>query len=260
MIDVKRKISLVVKHIVYTYPMSVPRLKNYHHQIVDAIGSSIVAGQYAEGVQLPTEGQLSENYGASRLIIREAMKSLAAKGLVSIRPRTGTHVLPKAQWNLFDPAVLAWHGEVKTDAKLLADLMELRQAIEPLAAKLAAQRAEPQDISNIRAAFTAMERANDKKSYIESDLLFHGAVIKSCGNQFMLQLEIALSAVWRTSFQASSDEWGPDAQALALHRSLLTAIEEKKPASAEEAVIALIGRATSRINAAARKFQASDNT
>lgn len=230
--------------------MSQPRLKNFHHQIVDAIGGSIVAGDFAEGEQLPTEDQLAQTYGASRLSIREAMKSLASKGLVSIRPRTGTHVQARQEWNLFDPAVLAWYGNLPNDRKLLEDLMELRQAIEPVAAKLAAKRARPQDIDAIRIAFSAMEEAKNKQSYIEADLLFHDAVIKSSGNQFMIQLGTALSAVWRTSFQASSDDWGPDPQALALHRTLLDAITGKKPAAAEQAVLALIRRAASRIEQA----------
>jgi len=66
-----------------------------------------------------------------------AGQSIAAKGLVAIRPRTGTHVLPRAEWNLFDPAVLGWQSEAPPDKKLIADLMELRQTIEPLAARLA---------------------------------------------------------------------------------------------------------------------------
>lgn len=113
--------------------MSSSQLRNFHQQIVDALGSSIVAGHFAEGIQLPTEPELANTYGASRLIIREAMKSLAAKGLVSIRPRTGTHVLPRSKWNLFDPSVLDWYARLPPDKKLMADLMELRQAIEPQA-------------------------------------------------------------------------------------------------------------------------------
>lgn len=227
--------------------MSPPRLRNFHHQILDAVGGSIVAGRYAEGSKLPTEPQLAEVYGASRLIIREAMKSLAAKGLVSIRPRTGTHVLPRSAWNLFDPAVLGWHGEAPPNPKLIEDLMELRQTIEPLAARLAALRAEPAQIAEIRDAFLAMENANDRESYIDADLRFHGAVVRSCGNQFIVQLETALSAVWKTSFQASSDQWGPDARALALHKSLLSSIEAKDPSASEDAVLALIERAVVRI-------------
>lgn len=227
--------------------MSPPRLRNFHHQIVDAVGASIVAGRYAEGTQLPTEPQLAETYGASRLIIREAMKSLAAKGLVSIRPRTGTHVLPRAEWNLFDPAVLGWQSEAPPDPQLIADLMELRQTIEPLAARLAASRAQPQQVAEIGEAFQAMAQAQNRASYIEADLRFHGAVVRSCGNQFIMQLETALSAVWKTSFQASSDAWGPDAQALALHQSLLHSIEAHDPQGAEAAVLALIDRAVVRI-------------
>ncbi len=239
-----------IQILLYTPQMSSPRLKNFHHQIVDAIGNSIVAGEFAEGSQLPTEDQLAQTYGASRLSIREAMKSLAAKGLVSIRPRTGTHVQSREKWNLFDPAVLSWYGNLPTDRKLLEDLMELRQAIEPVAARLAAARAHAEDIDAIGTAFLNMQKANSKRSYIEADLAFHAAVIKASGNQFMFQLGTALSAVWETSFQVSSGDWGPDAQALALHRALLESITAQKPAAAEKAVLALIRRAASRIDQA----------
>lgn len=234
-------------------PPPPPRLRNFHHQVVDAIGRDIVAGTYAVGSQLPTEPQLAEHHGASRLIIREAMKSLAAKGLVSIRPRTGTHVLPRAQWNLFDPAVLGWHGQGAFDGRLIADLMELRRAIEPLAARLAAERGAPEDIAPLREAFTAMDNATTRENYIAADLRFHGAVVRACGNLFIQQLETALSAVWQTSFQASTSEaWTPDVQSLVLHRALLDAIEGHDARAAEQAVQALIARATLRIERAGR--------
>ncbi|MOA10433.1 transcriptional regulator NanR [compost metagenome] len=92
-----------------------------------------------------------------------------------------------------------------------------------------------------------MAKAQTQATYIEADLRFHGAVVRSCGNQFIMQLETALSAVWKTSFQASSDAWGPDAQALALHQSLLHSIEAHDPQGAEAAVMALIDRAVVRI-------------
>lgn len=227
--------------------MSRPVLQNFHHQIVAALGQKIVAKGFAEGEQLPTESQLAEEFGASRLSIREAMKSLAAKGLVSIRPRTGTHVLPRSRWNLFDTSVLEWHGSIAFDSKIIADLLELRRAIEPLAARLAAQRGAPEDIAALREAYSAMEAARDQSTYIAADLRFHGAVVSACGNQFMQQLENALAAVWKTSFQASSSKWGPDAQALALHKALLDAVESRNAENAEVAVLALIDRATVRI-------------
>ncbi len=233
--------------------VAAPRLRNYHHQLVEAVGRDIVTGTYAQGAQLPTEPQLAEHYGASRLIVREAMKSLAAKGLVSIRPRTGTHVQPRAQWNLFDPAVLGWHGQATLDGRLIADLMELRLAIEPLAARLAAERGAQEEIAALREAFTAMDGATSRDGYIAADLAFHGAVVRACGNLFIQQLETALAAVWKTSFQASTSEaWKPDAQSLVLHRALLDAIEAHNPRGAEQAVHALIARATLRIEGAGR--------
>lgn len=228
-----------------------PRLRNFHHQVLDALGARIVGGGYAEGEQLPTESQLAESFGASRLIIREAMKSLAAKGLVSIRPRTGTHVLPRGEWNLFDPAVLGWHAERPFDRQLIADLMELRQAIEPLAARLAAERATSDEIAAIRQACDAMASAARRSDYIEADLRFHRAVVQACGNPFMVQLATALSAVWKTSFQASSGDWGPDAQAMALHQRLSDAIESRDAPAAQAAVLSLIDRATARIDGSA---------
>lgn len=227
--------------------MSSSPLRNFHQQIVDVLGSRIVAGQFAEGVQLPTEPELADTYGASRLIIREAMKSLAAKGLVSIRPRTGTHVLPRCKWNLFDPSVLEWYGRLPPDKKLIADLMELRQAIEPQAARLAAIRACPADIDALQNAYLAMSAASDQPAYIQADLTFHGAVVHASGNVFFRQLELALSAVWNMSFRASSDQWGPDPKALRLHKALLDAIESSTPEAAEKAVLALIDRAVMRI-------------
>jgi DNA-binding FadR family transcriptional regulator len=179
------------------------------------------------------------------------MKSLAAKGLVSIGPRVGTHVLPRARWNLFDPTVLGWHSGPSLDEKLIADLMELRRAIEPLAARLAAERGTAAEVESVRSAYLAMKGAKGGADYIAADLRFHGAVVRACGNQFILQLENALAAVWKTSFEASSDAWGADSEALALHETLLNAIETHDGAAAEAAVLALIGRATVRIRGAA---------
>ena len=227
--------------------MKKPPLKNFHAQIVDSIGSDIVTGVLSPGQQLPTEAELAESFQASRLLIREAMKSLAAKGLVSIRPRIGTHVLPREQWNLFDPSVLSWYGKVPLDAKFIEDLMELRSAIEPLAARLAATRAEPVMLEELKQAYDAMASAKDQASYISADLKFHGAVIHSCGNQFIQQLEVALSEVLKTSFTASSKAWGPDKSSLALHRDLLDAIADKSGLRAERASLALIDRASDRI-------------
>lgn len=227
--------------------MKTARPKNVHGQVVDSLGARIVLGEFAEGTQLPTEPQLAESLGASRLLIREAMKALEAKGLVSIRPRTGTHVRPRQDWNLFDPAVLAWYSATMPNPQLLDDLMELRRVIEPAAARLAAERRSAADLDVLQSAFRAMSDAADLASYIEADLMFHDAVLRACGNPFIQQLSGALSEVLKVSFTASSDPWGPDRRALALHQALLDAIAARSAVGADSAVLALIARAQQRI-------------
>ncbi len=227
--------------------MSTPPLKNFHAQLVDTLGSQIVDGTLPAGDRLPTEDRLAAQFGASRLVIREAMKSLAAKGLVTIRPRTGTHVQPRSAWNLFDPDVLGWHAGAPLQAQFIADLMELRQAIEPLAAGLAAGRADARAVAALREAMDAMTAAGSQADYIEADLRLHATVMQACGNAFIQHLAGALSEVLKTSFTASSDAWGPDARALALHEALVRAIETGDAPAAQTAANALIARATERI-------------
>jgi GntR family galactonate operon transcriptional repressor len=225
------------------------RPRSFHDQIVEELGQKIVAGTL-DNMQLPPEAVLAESLGVGRLVLREAMKVLAAKGLVTIRPKTGTHVLPRENWNLYDPRVLAWHANGAFDKKFVADLMELRNTIEPAAARLAASRASEAQIETMRLAYQAMETAQAQDDYIAADLQFHGAMLHSCGNQFISQLENALSEVLRTSFKASTASSDPaerSERALPLHKALLTAIERHDPDAAQAATENLIMRATQKI-------------
>ena len=228
--------------------MSTPRPKNFHDQIVDTLGRRMVAGELAAGERMPPEAQLAESLGVSRLALREAMKTLAAKGMVSIRTRTGTHVLPRRVWNLFDPAVLQWHAQGALDDKFVADLMQLRRLIEPAAARLATLKATPMQLQAIRVAFEAMVQAKDDGAYIAADLGFHGAVLDACDNAFIGQLQGAIAEVLKVSFNASASPLPDDREkALALHRALLLALEARDPVAAAAAVDRLIDRATERI-------------
>src|SRR5207244_4849669 len=114
-----------------------------HGRVAHEIGRRIVSGAIAEGSLLPRESELAAEHQVSRQAIREALKVLAAKGLVASRRRAGTRVRARAFWNLLDPNVLAWHPAGNVDPTFLNDLVELRQLIEPAAAELAARRREP---------------------------------------------------------------------------------------------------------------------
>jgi DNA-binding FadR family transcriptional regulator len=181
----------------------------------------------------------------SRITIRETVKSLSAKGMLQVRRRYGTVVLPRAQWQLFDPDVITWRARAGTvDEGLIQDLMELRLIIEPNAAKLAARRATDEDRIAIRRAYRAMARAvAGNGEYVPADLAFHGAILTACHNQFVQQMQNALSSILQTSFELSSEIAGGPARSLPMHEALCVAIEKGDEAAAEEAVLTLIRRA-----------------
>ncbi len=229
------------------------RRRNYHDRVVEELGRQIGSGLYAPGTSVPIEKELAERFGVSRVVVREAIKVLAAKGMIVVRPRTGTRVLPRDAWNLLDPQIMSWRASQLSAAgtvgrKLVDDLMELRRIVEPPAARLAAQRADAADLSRMRAAFLGMqEAAAGRGDYVAADLAFHGAILTACHNQFLHQLRGALSEVLKTSFSIS--QWEPDSRAasLGLHEDILLSIERRDAGAAEDAVERLIVMAGKRI-------------
>ncbi|WP_277185754.1 FadR/GntR family transcriptional regulator [Caballeronia sp. BR00000012568055] len=216
-----------------------------HRQVLNQMGEQICAGKFAPGEILPAEDALAQHWNVSRITIRETMKSLSAKGMLQVRRRHGTIVLPRSSWQLFDPDVIAWRARAGAiDDDLIRDLMELRLIIEPNAAKLAAKRATDADRIAIRRAFKAMARAvAGQGEYVPADLAFHAAILTACHNQFVQQMQNALSAILRTSFELSSEIAGGPARSLPMHEALCVAIEQGDQAAAEKAVLVLIERA-----------------
>jgi len=220
-------------------------METLHRQVLNQMGEQICSGKFAPGDILPAEPVLAERMQVSRITIRETMKSLSAKGMLQLRRRYGTIVLPRSQWQLFDPDVITWRARAGTvDACLVQDLMELRLIIEPNAARLAARRATDEDRVAVRRAFKAMERAvAGHGEYVPADLAFNGAILTACHNQFVQQMQNALSAILRTSFELSSEIAGGPARSLPMHEALCVAIEKGDEAAAEAAVLTLIERA-----------------
>jgi DNA-binding FadR family transcriptional regulator len=158
-------------------------MKNVHGNTVDHLGEAIVAGRYAAGASIPPEPKLCEELGVSRTVIREAVKSLIAKGLVSTGPKVGTRVLPEDDWNWFDPDVIFWQAQAGLTPEFLRDLQDLRRVVEPAAVRMAAERATPQDIAEIEAAYQGMRRAVEEGGdYVTYDLQFHQGLLRACWN------------------------------------------------------------------------------
>lgn len=158
-------------------------MRGVQGRLIEGLGRAIVGGRYAQGELLPREADLIEEYGVSRTSLREAMKVLAAKGLIEIRQKAGTRVRDESLWNAFDTDLLVWHTEEGKGEAIIRDLVELRQILEPSAARLAASRASLADLKRIDLARHAMaDSVRDPAKYAEADVTFHLAIFSASHN------------------------------------------------------------------------------
>ena len=145
----------------YIYPR-----RGLHGEVVHTIGLQIVNGDLQPGDALPPEDDLTSDLSVSRTVLREAVRVLAAKGLVEARPKTGTRVRERGEWNILDPDVLSWRTEASDDHKLYEETTEIRLAIEPLAARLAATRATDEEVAGIMEAYAGMAAGLDDQPVV----------------------------------------------------------------------------------------------
>ena len=134
------------------------RAHSNHAEVARSLGVDIIAGRYAEGTRLPGDAVLIAMFGVSRPVLRESVKTLVAKGLLSTKARVGTVVRERGAWNMFDADVLAWHLDAGIDKRFLADLAEIRLAVEPRAAALAAVRRSEADLAELQRSMDRMRR------------------------------------------------------------------------------------------------------
>lgn len=208
--------------------------RNLTYGLLNAIGRAIVIGDY-QSRPFPTEAELARQHGVSRSVTREAVKMLTAKGLLSARPRQGTIVQPPGRWNLFDSDVLSWMLERKFSAELLRQFSELRVAIEPEAAALAARCGTAADHAAITAGLERMvmaERGADDP--LEADIAFHVAVLDASGNPFYRQFHDMVETALRTSIRMTNRIKGRSAsveQHAAVHDAILGRDSDKARAA-----------------------------
>lgn len=176
-------------------------LRGLQKTVIDGIGRSIIGGAVAPGDFLATEPELGSKFGVSRTSVREAMRVLSAKGLVEIRQKIGTRVQEKEFWNIFDADILRWHHEEGQGDAVMRDLIELRQVLEPAAARLAAGRATIENHRRLKLAITAMENSvKSPEAYAQADLEFHLAVYSASHNSLMWQFGTVVGDFLRRAF------------------------------------------------------------
>ena len=222
-----------------------------HGRIVHTIGRRIVSGDLQPGEQLPTAAHIR----ASRGVVREAIKVLAAKGLVVSRPKTGTRVRPPESWNILDPDVLAWQQAGLPRAAFLGKLTEVRLIMEPGAAELAARRAGPEEAASLRAALWDMRRALDRsppdhEAYNEADIRFHLAIVQTCDNDVLEQMGTIVNTALLLAFNAAVRVPGLARGSLPRHQAILDAIVRHQPNRARAAMRRLVentGRAIEKL-------------
>jgi DNA-binding FadR family transcriptional regulator len=214
--------------------------RNLTFGLLETLGRAIVTGAY-ESERFPTEAELATQHAVSRSVTREAVKMLTAKGLLTARPRKGTTVQPPSCWNLFDTDVLRWLLEREFSLDLLRQFSELRIAIEPEAAALAARKADPESVAAIEAGYARMEAAEaGADDALESDIAFHIAILEACGNPFYRQFRDVVETALRTSIRFTNRFKGRTAS-LPAHHAVLAAVRARNPDGARSAMAAIIG-------------------
>lgn len=221
--------------------------KNLTSRLVEDIDIAIVTGKYSDKNPFPFEADLCKQYGASRSVLREAVKMLTAKGLLGARPRHGTWVEPESDWNLLDPDVMRWHLERKFSSALLIEFTQMRLAVEPAAAAMAAS-AEPQQKAAIRQALNRMVAAgHGEDDPLGSDIAFHAAILRATGNRFYEQLHELIQTALRFTIRASNRAKGVSLASVNEHKKILDAITAGDAVLAEKLMRTLIEEALALI-------------
>ncbi|MDE3720916.1 MULTISPECIES: FadR/GntR family transcriptional regulator [Nocardiopsis] len=216
--------------------------RTLHNRVLAVLGPAIAAGEYATGHTFTLQG-LEEDFGVSRTVAREAVRVLESMRLVISRPRTGIRVRPLRDWNIFDPQLIRWRLAGSGRMEQLRSLNELRSAVEPGAAALAAVRGPAAERSRLVIVADEMARAGragDLETFLELDIAFHRRILELSGNEMLVGLSQVVSEVLvgRTSYDLMPRH--PRPEALRLHKAVAQAIRDGLPDVAEAGMRAIV--------------------
>ncbi|MEZ5825656.1 MAG: FadR/GntR family transcriptional regulator [Geminicoccaceae bacterium] len=225
------------------------------NRIVEELGRRIVGGAYAPDCPLPTETELAQELEISRSVLREAIKGLAARGMIESRPKIGTRIRPRHFWNRLDPDVLRWCLAELPGGESLRQLFELRLIFEPAAAAYAAERRSEQELRRLKRAFHGMALSDTAEESILSDLEFHMTILEASGNELILSLGNVISLALLDLFKLGQSTWEAEGnQWLDHHERVMLAIEAQDGETARSIMHELLsdprqcrGRARTRL-------------
>ena len=222
------------------------RARSNHADIARTIGIDIISGRRPVGTKLPGDAQLTRQFGVSRPVLREGVKTLVAKGLLTTTTRIGTLVREMSAWNMFDPDVLAWRLDAGIDGRFLRDLADIRLAVEPHAAALAAARRSDDDLARLhdgldRMRAVAADATMDMDGFAEADLALHLAIATASANPFMGSIGAVIEAALRASFILSAPIGVHERRTtIADHAAIVAMIEARDDEGAAQAMLTVI--------------------
>ncbi len=223
-------------------------------EIVRELAHEIVSGRRPEGGLLPSDAELMTRFGVSRTVLRETLKTLAAKGLIQPKTRVGTRVVERAKWNLLDPDMLRWHLDCGIGLELLSHLSDVRLALEPAAAALAAQRRKDADVAMLHDIVDRMQAPDaSPAAFAAADLDFHLTIARLSGNPFFRTASALIEVALAATFAITTPVNNPEAKAAscAAHRLVVTAIADRDGEAAASAIVETIRSGAARVAAAA---------
>jgi DNA-binding FadR family transcriptional regulator len=198
---------------------------------LDKLGRQIVSGHFGvEGV-IPREAELCDQLGASRGVLREVLRVLGDKGLVSAQPKVGMRVQPEINWNLMDTDVLDWLWAHRSRTDYLREFLEFRLIVEPAAAHAAALNAteeERREISSLCGRLQdeserIMDGASDERAQ-KVDFQFHMAIFRASRNRMLINVGNMIGHIMRQQIAVTTSAPGTFREGLPLHRAIAEAI------------------------------------
>jgi GntR family transcriptional repressor for pyruvate dehydrogenase complex len=212
----------------------IPKSKIYQH-IIEQIKAFIVDRQIKEGERLATERELAEQFGVSRITIRQALTVLHEMGLINGRPGGGTFVANGIRDKLLEPLT----ATLLTAKDLLQGRLEVRRIVEPEMTRLAALRASAKDVRELESIIALQEaKAKQGVPITEEDTLFHETIARLTKNDILIKLVQFLHVQLNVSRHQSLLVPRGNEGAIADHKKICLAIRNRDPKQAHAAMVA----------------------
>lgn len=216
--------------------------EDLHSALVEKLGLAVVTKEFPPQ-SLIHMADLEERYGVSRSVVREVIRVLSSMGLVASKRRLGTVVQPESEWNLFDPCVIRWRLASDQRLEQLKSLSELRVAIEPHAARLAARQATlgmASDLVSLSAQMWAAAQSGRVEDFLEMDIQFHSLILKASGNAMFAQLNSLVTEILVGRTEHGLMPHTPNLEALQFHVDVATAIQHRDSDGAHMAMAKIV--------------------